>query len=90
VKDEEIVDRLMLAFVFESLRCLDEKIVEEAYELDLAMLMGLGFPPFRGGPIRYAEALGKDALLSKGAHFEKTLGSLYQVTNGMKEVLSHV
>jgi 3-hydroxyacyl-CoA dehydrogenase/enoyl-CoA hydratase/3-hydroxybutyryl-CoA epimerase/enoyl-CoA isomerase len=90
ITDQEIIDRLMLPFIFESIRCLEEKIVDEAYELDLAMLTGLGFPPFRGGPMRYAESLGAGTLIEKGTQYSKQFGSLYEVTTGMKEVLSHV
>ena len=90
ITDQEIMDRLMLPFILESTRCLEEKIVDEAHELDLAMLSGLGFPPFRGGPMRFAESLGAGTVIEKAAHYEKTFGPLYSVTAGMKEVLSHV
>jgi 3-hydroxyacyl-CoA dehydrogenase/enoyl-CoA hydratase/3-hydroxybutyryl-CoA epimerase/enoyl-CoA isomerase len=88
--DQEIIDRLMLPFIFESARCLNEKIVDEAYELDLAMLTGLGFPPFRGGPMRYAESIGAGTLIEKGSQYSKTFCPLYEVNAGMKEVLSNV
>ncbi len=90
VTDQEIMDRLMLPFILESTRCLEEKIVDEAHELDLAMLSGLGFPPFRGGPMRFAESLGAVTVIEKANHYEKNFGPLYSVTTGMKEVLSHV
>ena len=56
--DQEIVDRLMVAFCNEAVRCLEDDIVASAGELDMAMLMGLGFPPFRGGPCRYIDQVG--------------------------------
>ncbi|NDG85211.1 MAG: fatty acid oxidation complex subunit alpha FadB, partial [Proteobacteria bacterium] len=90
VTDQEIIDRLLLPFIFESARCLHEKIVEEAHELDLAMLTGLGYPPFRGGPIRTAEAIGNATLIEKGTIYSKKHGPLYEITAGVKEVLSHV
>jgi 3-hydroxyacyl-CoA dehydrogenase/enoyl-CoA hydratase/3-hydroxybutyryl-CoA epimerase/enoyl-CoA isomerase len=90
VTDAEIIDRLMLPFVFESARCLSEKIVDTASELDLAMLTGLGFPPFRGGPMRYAEALGSKALFEKGTDLNQKWGPLFEVVPGVKEALSHV
>lgn len=90
ISDQEIIDRLMLPFIFESSRCLNEKIVDESYELDLAMLMGLGFPPFRGGPMRFAESIGAQALKEKGNEYFKKLGALYEVTSGIEEVLNHV
>ena len=45
----EIIDRLTLVMLNEAARCLDETVVESAELLDLAMIMGTGFPPFRGG-----------------------------------------
>ncbi|MBC7398276.1 MAG: fatty acid oxidation complex subunit alpha FadB, partial [Bdellovibrionales bacterium] len=90
ITDTEIIDRLMLPFIFESARCLNEKIVDESYELDLAMLTGLGFPPFRGGPIRYAESIGAGALIEKGNEYFKKFGPLYEVTSGIQEVLKNV
>lgn len=54
----DIVDRLILIMINEGIRCLDESVVASASELDLAMVMGAGFPPFRGGLIRYLERRG--------------------------------
>ncbi|HLU40083.1 MAG TPA: 3-hydroxyacyl-CoA dehydrogenase NAD-binding domain-containing protein [Planctomycetota bacterium] len=54
----EIVDRLVLAMVNEAARCLEEGVVASAQELDLAMVFGTGFAPFRGGPLRYADSVG--------------------------------
>jgi 3-hydroxyacyl-CoA dehydrogenase len=44
--------------VAESARCLEEQVAENADDIDFAMVMGTGFAPFRGGPLRYADALG--------------------------------
>ena len=56
LSEPEILDRLMLLLVNESARSLQEGVVNKASILDCAMLMGTGFPPFRGGPLRYADA----------------------------------
>jgi 3-hydroxyacyl-CoA dehydrogenase/enoyl-CoA hydratase/3-hydroxybutyryl-CoA epimerase/enoyl-CoA isomerase len=90
VTDQEIIDRLMLPFILESARCLSEKIVDTAGELDLAMLTGLGFPPFRGGPIRFAESIGAKTVIEKASQYSEKWGPLYAVTEGVKEVLNHV
>jgi 3-hydroxyacyl-CoA dehydrogenase len=44
--------------VNESARCVEDRIVSDAGMVDLAMVFGAGFPPFRGGPLRYADTLG--------------------------------
>jgi 3-hydroxyacyl-CoA dehydrogenase len=55
---EEIVQRLVYPLINEAARCLDERIVERADDVDLAMVFGTGFAPFRGGPLRYADSVG--------------------------------
>ena len=55
---EEIVSRLMLLMVNEAARCLEEKVVATAEDADFGMMMGTGFAPFRGGPLRYADYVG--------------------------------
>jgi len=56
--DEEIVDRCLLMMVNEASRALEEGVVKCAEYLDMAMVMGTGFPPFRGGILAYADERG--------------------------------
>ena len=60
----EAVERGLSLMVAEASRCLDESIVRSPGELDLAMVMGTGFPPFRGGLLRYAERYGLERVAS--------------------------
>ncbi len=62
---EELVERIALPMVNEAIRCVEEKVVRSARDADMAAVFGIGFPPFRGGPLRYADALGAAALLGK-------------------------
>jgi 3-hydroxyacyl-CoA dehydrogenase/enoyl-CoA hydratase/3-hydroxybutyryl-CoA epimerase/enoyl-CoA isomerase len=78
-KDEEIVERLMLPMLLESSRVLEEGIVATPVEVDMALLYGLGFPPFRGGIFRWADAQTPAALL-KAAERHSGLGPLYAPT----------
>jgi 3-hydroxyacyl-CoA dehydrogenase/enoyl-CoA hydratase/3-hydroxybutyryl-CoA epimerase/enoyl-CoA isomerase len=55
---EEIVARCMIPMANEVARCLEEKIVATPYEADMALLYGIGFPPFRGGICRYLDQTG--------------------------------
>ncbi len=54
--DDELQRGMVLLMVNEAARCLEEKIVEGAGDIDFAMVMGTGFAPFRGGPLRYADS----------------------------------
>jgi len=56
--DEQIVDRAILTMVNEAARCLEDTVVDQAQALDMAMLMGTGFAPFRGGMLRWADDQG--------------------------------
>jgi 3-hydroxyacyl-CoA dehydrogenase/enoyl-CoA hydratase/3-hydroxybutyryl-CoA epimerase len=49
---------MVLLMINEAARCLEERIVEDPRDVDFAMIMGTGFAPFRGGPLRYADAAG--------------------------------
>jgi 3-hydroxyacyl-CoA dehydrogenase / enoyl-CoA hydratase / 3-hydroxybutyryl-CoA epimerase len=55
---EAIVQRLVYPIINEAARCLDEKVVASADDVDLGMVFGTGFAPFRGGPLRYADSVG--------------------------------
>lgn len=59
----EIQQRCVLAMVNEAARCLQEGIVRSARDGDIGAIFGIGFPPFRGGPFRYADAVGADEIV---------------------------
>ncbi len=61
--EQEIIDRAILIMINEAAMCLQEGIVDNAQYLDMAMVMGTGFPPFRGGLLRYADALGIQSIV---------------------------
>jgi 3-hydroxyacyl-CoA dehydrogenase/enoyl-CoA hydratase/carnithine racemase len=56
--DRTIADRLLLPMLLEALRVLDEGIVRDGRDVDLAVIHALGFPPFRGGLFAWADSLG--------------------------------
>jgi 3-hydroxyacyl-CoA dehydrogenase/enoyl-CoA hydratase/3-hydroxybutyryl-CoA epimerase/enoyl-CoA isomerase len=82
---DEVIARLMIPMANESIRCLEEGIVASAAEADMALLYGIGFPPFRGGIFRYIETMGLQNfvdLADKYAH----LGPIYQISDGVREM----
>jgi 3-hydroxyacyl-CoA dehydrogenase/enoyl-CoA hydratase/3-hydroxybutyryl-CoA epimerase len=74
----EIVDRCILPMINEASRCLDESVVESPAEVDLGMIMGTGFPPFRGGLLRYADSLGASELVSRLKKYEARFGARFE------------
>lgn len=62
---ESITNRLTFLMVNEAARCLEEKIVATPDDADYGMILGTGFPAFRGGPLRYAENYGLKKLVTE-------------------------
>jgi 3-hydroxyacyl-CoA dehydrogenase/enoyl-CoA hydratase/3-hydroxybutyryl-CoA epimerase len=55
---EELTNRLIFLMVNEAARCVEEKVVDSPADADYGMILGTGFAPFRGGPLRFAEYFG--------------------------------
>lgn len=62
----------------EASRCLEEHIVETPQEVDLGMIMGTGFPPFRGGLLRYADVVGARTVVDRLTEYQKRFGARYE------------
>jgi 3-hydroxyacyl-CoA dehydrogenase/enoyl-CoA hydratase/3-hydroxybutyryl-CoA epimerase len=58
ITGEALSNRLAFLMVNEAARCVEEKIVESPEDADYGMILGTGFAPFRGGPLRFAEHFG--------------------------------
>jgi 3-hydroxyacyl-CoA dehydrogenase/enoyl-CoA hydratase/3-hydroxybutyryl-CoA epimerase len=65
VPDGKIVDRCVLAMLNESARALEEGVVSGPGPLDLAVVFGTGFAPFRGGVLAYADARGPAEIVER-------------------------
>ena len=55
---KELQDRMTMVMLNEAARCMEENVVSSPKDIDFAMIMGTGFAPFRGGPLRYSDTLG--------------------------------
>ncbi len=71
---EVIESRLLLPMVNEAAFCLEDGIVRDPGKLDLAMIFGTGFPPFRGGLLRWADSLGLDRVFTRLDDLSERLG----------------
>jgi 3-hydroxyacyl-CoA dehydrogenase/enoyl-CoA hydratase/3-hydroxybutyryl-CoA epimerase len=74
----EIENRLVLAMINEAAFCLADRIVASPEKLDLAMVFGTGFPPFRGGLLRYADEIGLVRVLAVLEDLAARVGSRYE------------
>jgi len=82
---DEIVARMMIPMATELARCLEEGIVDSAAEADMALVYGLGFPPFRGGIFRWIDGMGMQAFVEM-CDANKHLGKLYEATAKQREM----
>jgi 3-hydroxyacyl-CoA dehydrogenase len=71
ISDEEIIERAIYALVNEGALILEEGIALRASDIDMVYLTGYGFPPFRGGPMFYADTVGLDKVLASIEKFQK-------------------
>jgi 3-hydroxyacyl-CoA dehydrogenase/enoyl-CoA hydratase/3-hydroxybutyryl-CoA epimerase len=71
---EEIAERCVLQMVNEAVHCLGEKILRSPRDGDIGAIFGLGWPPFRGGPFRYADSLGAEHILARLAAYQERFG----------------
>ena len=81
--DEEIVDRMMLPMLFEAARCLDEGVAESAVEIDMGLILGLGFPRHLGGILHWADTLGLDKVLRRSQRYAG-VSPLYEPGEGLR------
>jgi 3-hydroxyacyl-CoA dehydrogenase/enoyl-CoA hydratase/3-hydroxybutyryl-CoA epimerase/enoyl-CoA isomerase len=81
--DEELLERLMLPMMIEAARCLEEGIVESPAEVDMALILGLGFPRHVGGALKYADWLGMRHVVARCAAYA-LIGRLYAPTAAMR------
>jgi 3-hydroxyacyl-CoA dehydrogenase/enoyl-CoA hydratase/3-hydroxybutyryl-CoA epimerase len=77
VSGDEIRSRCLWLMVNEAAWALEEDVVDTAGQVDLAMIMGTGFPPFRGGLLRWADSEGLRLILDGLERYESTLGTRF-------------
>ena len=80
---QEIIERLMLPMIIEASLCLEQDVADSAEEIDLALVLGLGFPRYAGGPLKYADWLGLKRVVERCDAYA-SLGPLYAPTERMR------
>lgn len=83
---QTIIEHMMLPMVLEAARCLEDGIVSTPTEVDMGLVYGVGFPPFRGGALKYIDDVGMENIIAACAKYSGEYGKLYEPTEKMKEM----
>lgn len=86
LSEEEVTERVVLAMIHEASLCLEEGIVEKPGYLDMALVFGIGFPPFRGGILYHADTLGIKNVVDRLEKWETLHGKRYAPTQQLLEM----
>jgi len=82
VSAEEITDRLLLPMLLEATRVLEDNIVREPAHVDMGLILGIGFPAFRGGLLRWCDNLGAADVLKRIEQYQE-LGRRFEPTESL-------
>lgn len=85
IEPETIIDRLLLPLAIEMNHCIEEGIVDSAIEADMALIWGVGFPPFRGGICRWMDEQGLAQICQKADSYTH-ISQLYRPTQSMRDM----
>lgn len=86
---EALRNRMVLLMVNEAARCLEEGIAAEPADVDFAMVMGTGWAPFRGGPLRYADRLGAAHVATQLTRLSETAGPHFAPCARLADAIKH-
>jgi 3-hydroxyacyl-CoA dehydrogenase/enoyl-CoA hydratase/3-hydroxybutyryl-CoA epimerase len=78
VTKEEVIERCVYPMVNEAVRCLEERVLRSPRDGDIGAVFGLGFPPFRGGPFRFADTIGSSVLAARLESWASKLGARFE------------
>jgi len=83
---QEIIQRTVYPMVNEAARCLDEGIARSARDVDLGMIFGTGFAPFRGGLLRFADHEGLDKIVDILNEYTQNYGSRFTPSDSLIKI----
>jgi 3-hydroxyacyl-CoA dehydrogenase/enoyl-CoA hydratase/3-hydroxybutyryl-CoA epimerase/3-hydroxyacyl-CoA dehydrogenase/enoyl-CoA hydratase/3-hydroxybutyryl-CoA epimerase/enoyl-CoA isomerase len=85
ISPEEITDRLFLPMLLEATRCLAEGIVRDPSDVEMGLILGIGFPAWRGGILHWARSLGVEEILRRLKKYEH-LGPRFHPTDALRQL----
>ncbi|UCC48345.1 MAG: enoyl-CoA hydratase/isomerase family protein [Gemmatimonadota bacterium] len=81
----EVEERLVFSMINEAARTLADGVMDSPETVDVAMIMGTGFPPFRGGLLRYADAVGLSRVADRLRHYADSVGARFEPAAALLE-----
>jgi 3-hydroxyacyl-CoA dehydrogenase/enoyl-CoA hydratase/3-hydroxybutyryl-CoA epimerase len=88
VSDDEIVERCWMQMLNETARCIEEGIIKNPADIDIGVIFGFGFPPFRGGLLREADRVGLATVVEKLDGYAARYGSRLQPAELLRSMAS--
>ncbi len=85
ITDEEIIDRMMIPMCMETVRCVEEGIVDHPLDADMGLILGIAFPTFRGGALRYIEEVGMQVFCDQAEKYSH-ISPIYIPTKGLMKM----
>ncbi len=86
INDDELVQRMVYPMINEAARCLEDKIVTRPQDVDLAMIFGTGFAPFRGGLLNYADAESVNKVTEALNKFSETYAPRFTPSGAIEKI----
>jgi len=80
-------ERMVLAMVNEATICLEDGVVRDPRDVDVAMVYGTGFPPFRGGLLRYADSIGPAVLVDRLSRLADAHGERFRPAGLLRDMV---
>ena len=85
---DQISERCTLLMINEAARCWQEKVIRSPRDGDIGAIFGIGFPPFLGGPFRYADSIGIDQLVTRLQDYQRRLGERFAPAEILQKMAS--
>jgi 3-hydroxyacyl-CoA dehydrogenase len=86
VPDQEIIDAMLALAINEAALMMEEGVCDRPQDMDLAMIYGTGFPPYRGGILRYADKWGIKNVYEKLVDLERSYGPRFRPAHLLREM----
>ncbi|KAL3839886.1 hypothetical protein ACJIZ3_024477 [Penstemon smallii] len=85
ITDEEIVEMVLFPVVNEACRVLDDRVVVRASDLDVASILGMSFPSYRGGIVFWADTIGANRVYKSLQKWSEVYGSFFKPSKYLEE-----